>query len=240
MRFYDVIETLRGGYLSGHGSSLMDAHTELPIGYDRYIALTNAGIIELYKRFLIRKEEVVIQCVKGVERYPIRESSKYIDGYVMVGEINAILEIYDDEGKLCTINNLDNTNAKPKGDGYGINVTLQAHNILGVPKDYAGTLRIIYKAGGAPMHTKGDAGAYLDPYEVFIDLPNMYMEALCLYVASRMFSVLSSNSPRGQTTNPIQMFSQMYEAECQALKAQGADRDLQRDPADSFTMKGFV
>ena len=63
MRFYDVIETLRGGYLSGHGSSLMDAHTELPIGYDRYIALTNAGIIELYKRFLIRKEEVVIQCV---------------------------------------------------------------------------------------------------------------------------------------------------------------------------------
>ena len=240
MRLLDITETLRSGYLGSHQSVQADPLTGLAMGLDKLVPLVNAGVVDLYKRFMIRKETITIQC-DGRDRYQLRGDTKIVDGYKVAGEINEVLEIYDDKGNLCTFDNVSRTKHDHRNTDYGLNVFMAGHNVLGVPDTYFGELRVVYKAGAERMITHDEHGRWIPMDMIMVDLPMYYLDAICLYVASRMLTSLQgTNMGRQGTSNPAQIFIQMYEDECIRLELIGLEQDVAGNSYERFESKGFV
>ena len=209
-----------------------DGDTLNPNSIPKINSLIVAGLNDLNKHFSLREKDLVVRTKLGKTVYDLTPenavSSSNPYAFILdsredpfLGDIMQIIGITDING-----NNLwgrqDTVQTTPGADIYASKIThlhnagiiLQAHNIFKLSSyhDY-GDLLVTYKARVKPFDTS------LNPEDTLIDIPDHFMNALVLYVASRKFN------PMGAETIGRGMFHEgnnywtKYQEEIQTLKA---------------------
>ena len=203
-----------------------------PNNFDRMTNMVNLGLAALYKRFKIKEGRVWLQLEEGKYEYILHSDyavstkvpkEKYIidsKGNPFINDINKIEEVSTQEDFKWPLND--------PNQPYSV-ITLK-QNVLEFPKIFIddqknmpekmrGTLlKVTYRAGhGAAICCP----SYYDPNMVDVPLPDMYLEALLYFVASRVYNPIGFNQDFHHGNN----FAAKFEAECQRLELMGLQLD---------------
>ena len=195
-------------------------------------AVIQAGINDLNKKFSIRENEVLVRTVAGKEVYELipanAVSSNNPDAFIIdspsdpfAGDIMQIFRITDATGKslwlntdvACLVSNDNFFGNRPSIFDYsGVNMlsynTLKLHG-----NSVLGDILVQYKAKMKPMDLS------LDPKDIYIDLPDHFINALVLYVASRRYNPMGAETiGRGMFHEGNNYWSK-YQEEVADLKA---------------------
>jgi hypothetical protein len=168
----------------------LEEGNELP----RLISSINLGLTELYKRFPIKLEEVIIQLNNYRSKYIISSNhavSRMLPGdspsnfYVIDSIINpfkddilSIEEVFNEAGEEIPLND----------ENLKYSIFTVGHNIINHPyPENENTIAVIYRAHANKLPS--DATDNTD-----IDIPQQFVEALVNYVSYRMFAAINMNS----------------------------------------------
>lgn len=192
----------------GEGASLSAA--SLP----KINSIIQAGINDLNKKFSVREKEILVRISDDINVYELipanAVSSGNPKGFILdsvqdpyLGDLMSIIKVSDDRGEELRLNT-----DKNRG------VYTPAYNTIKLdPKSIKGDMLIKYKARIKPMDLT------VSPNNTYIDLPDHFLNALVLYVASRRYN------PKGAETIGRGMFHEgnnywsKYIEECNDLKA---------------------
>ena len=181
------------------------------ISEENYPALVdhiNLAMAALHSRFSLKEGSVVLELVPGQYDYPLP------------AECLKVLTVATETGVELVLNR--------KGDSFACSTP--SASVLTVPAPLVDkplwlasdiktdSLTVVYRRLPAPIEID-DFG--IDPAEVEVDLPMTHLQALLLFVASRVFSASSLSD---QPLNYNSFFSR-YEHECQVLEAAGMRLD---------------
>lgn len=160
----------------------------------KLVSSITLGLNDLYKRFLLKEVELTIPLVEGQLLYQIEATD-----FVKVERIKT------GSGTELSINNLS--------DPYA--VRLPSNKSVSVPELVQSELKetsitLVYRA----RHPEIDRSiAAVSPEQVDIELPDTHLEALLLYVASRVLTPIGMTSEYHDGNN----YYAKYEAECAKL-----------------------
>lgn len=221
MLLSDIFEYLSYGELAqvslgGGGTHETGINAE---DYPKLVRNINMGLIELHKRFPIKQDEVLIQLYSHITNYRLHkdfaesnlastEPYKYIkDANLRVPfqqDVILIRHVYDELGDEFPLNDLNDT----------VSLYTPQQDILQVPfPDNENTLSIIYRAGPIKINHIGLSR----PELVEVDLPDQFLEALCAYVAFRIFSSLNLGEGNAEANSHYGNF----ERSCALIKNEG-------------------
>lgn len=206
MNTQDVINALMAVELSNTPYIDKETMNVKPERLPSLINSINLGLIQLYTRFLLKKEYETLLTYEDINHYTFNPEN-----------LIEILHIYNSLGEE------QNTD----GSSGIVKVSLKHLYFINPTDD---SYMIQYRA----RHPK----IYPDESEVELELPDIYLNALIYFVASRIFTStttsLDSNG-NAQITN----YTRLFEQECQRLLSQGVDinEDL---PTNLFHQRGFV
>lgn len=203
-----------------------------PASIPKINSIIQAGIHDLNKKFSIKESELLLRTKLGKEVYELVPANALSNGspYAFIidsvespflGDIMQIIRVTDGTGKslwlnedIAAIQPTDNVFGKHGGIFTHQGVNMLSYNTLKLHKDHdLGDLLVHYKAKIKPMDTS------VTPDNTFIDLPDHFINALVLYVASRKYN------PKGAETIGRGMFHEgnnywgKYKEECDELKA---------------------
>lgn len=226
MLLSEVFSALAYGELS---QVVQGQHTDGEIDEDRYpelISHINLGLMALYKRFPLKEEEIKVALQSGMLTYPLTtayavsntESAQPVKfiidtvGAPFKDDILKIERVYVDSGRELGLND--------EADCYAC-LTPSA-TVLRVPEAiveksstlpdrlHTENLRVVYRAA----HPKIDAASVFAPDQVVLELPYSHMEALLLFIASRV------HNPIGMTNefHAGNSYAAKYENECMKLE----------------------
>lgn len=201
--------------------------------YDKILIHINLGLTALFKRFNLKEEQLTIALQTGQYVYPItyafcesntksKEAVKYIKdaSHKFANDLFKIEHVYTSEGYEFLLNEHDED----------LSLFTPSLNILRVPtiivdkdKDLpdqlkTDTLQVYYRANH-PIISTTLPGFSPETYEV--DLPYSHLEALLLFVASRV------NNPIGLNNefNAGNTYAAKFEQECKRLEAYNLEVD---------------
>ena len=204
----------------------------LPRHRRRITTLINSGLSDLHQRFSIKE---------GVIDLEVTEDKQH---YILSDDVLEVLRMTTPEGKVYNLNSVTSS-LSPSTGPYG-NVT-NISNLSICHASYnelffshvpcSGVYRIVYK--GDATHISLDGIDTADPKTIEIPLPLTYLNALCYYVAAKVYN------PAGAQTVARSMFHEgnnwrsMYEDECNRLKANLAGAKSFNE-VSNFTRGGWV
>lgn len=194
--------------------------------------IIQGGINDLNKKFAIRENEILVRPVLGKEIYELIPanalSSGNPDAFIIdeasnpfLGDIMQIFRITDAYGQSLWLNTdmaqvvpVDNVFGKHPSMFVHSGVNMTAYNTLRLPKENElGDILVQYKAKMKPMDTS------LAPEDTYIDLPDHFLNALVLYVASRKYNPMGAETiGRGMFHEGNNYWSK-YQEEVNELKA---------------------
>ena len=208
MKLLTIFNQLSYGELSqlalGNSEGAGIQRTDWPMLIDHI----NIGLLELHKRFDIKRKNLVIEQYEQIQLYILDrrfaktnveslEPIKYIDDSEydpFDDEVLKIERVFDELGIEYPLND---------DVAYNSLHTPQT-NAIQVPLTFVdNTFYVEYRAS----HKLIDR--YVDPKETEVDLPLVYLEALLSYVASRAHSPFAS-----QTNQESQTYMMKFEAAC--------------------------
>ena len=190
MLLSDLFEQLTVGELSQMSLSGIDSLGVDECNYPRIVPHIQLGLTELYKRFPIKKEEVIVQQYDHIVNYILdskyaitnlesNAQTKYIIDSPYQPFTNNVLRIetiHDEEGRTLFLNDTEE---------YW-SIYTSSYNTIQVPlPEKENAMSVIYRAD----HDKIPI-IELDPYTTNIDIPPGLLEALLLYVAARFYTNL--------------------------------------------------
>lgn len=223
--------------------------------YKKVMLHANLAASALYKRFNIKRGRVVLKITPTISSYAVKSSNSVLKPaggkYVMdtlqnkfQDDINKIEKIYwEHNGEEVPLNEIDRSDSV-------VNSTLLT---LEFPQEILKKLRlkpkadpsdadewennrlvVEYRAGYFPSVKLTDIAV---PEVTVIDIPDMYLEALLYFVASRVHNPIGLVGESGfhQGNN----FAAKYEAECQRLEYAGLQMDY-TNPHLRFRQNGWV
>lgn len=266
MKVKDIFDQMLHGEFMNTYLTCRDEEGQLT-KVDAMVVHINAGIIELHKRFMIRKGIAYLCCDGCQTDYKIYRGAPYLECFED-RDLMEILEVVECCGKQTRMNATHRKyDYTPKGRCNPMDVTTSAYNVLRVPKGFCGFLQISYKPSpwlieysldkrtdfipeAIPRY--GQEGIILGydfqnipkekvtPTTILdteIDLPEMYMMALLYFIASRIFVNLQQETRQ----DPIdRKYLEKYEMECQRLIQLGYDMEGAGAPEERFVTGGFV
>lgn len=214
MKLQEVFDQLSAGelsqfYLGGeNGSGIVQED------YPKVIPLVNLGLIELYKRFSLMKEEVTIQLKDGKTRYlldskhSVRNTDpSVLEKYIVDSEfrpfkdnIIEVERVYDELGVEHYNNHLNVV--------WGVS-TPEYNVIECLFPSNSNTLTVIYSGFPESIQT-----TITDASSVDINLPHAFMEALVLYIGTRLYSGIRVDGDNGSTL----AYQNRFENACNQLK----------------------
>lgn len=203
--------------------------------YPRYIGYINLALSDLHVRFLLKKGRVVIRETEGVTNYPMLPEyalSSDDDATVkfimddlfdpFIGDISRIESIVDEEGLPVPLNDINN----PESIYY------TGNNVIRIDEPTDGRLlTIVYRAKN--VHIPLDS---IDPEDVVIDLPNEFLDALILYVTSRIYAGRND----AESMSKSMAYLQQYGATCALLTDAGLLDTKDNTVEDTVYDKGWV
>jgi hypothetical protein len=233
MNLQEIFDQLTYGELSQLAIGGGEAGQVSEENYVRVVPHVNLALTTLFKRFYLKEGRLRVQLVPGKKSYVLH--SKYAESnaaslepvkYLLDSDspfqddLFKIEQVTTDSGSELFLNNA--------ASSYSLKTPTQ--NTLEVPEDIVaqGTqlpdwlktdnLNVVYRANH-PKIVVGDAGIY--PPDVNIELPDSHLEALLMFIASRV------NNPIGMTNefHAGNSYYAKYERACQELEGQNLQTD---------------
>lgn len=203
--------------------------------YPAILSHMNLGLTQLYKRFSLKQGELRIATVTGLTTYLLsskyavsntrsREPIKYILDSPLAPYTDDLLKVEEVwyAGEELSINNARDS----------FTVHMPSEKVIRLPTACVGYVDVKYRAN----HPHLDVDTMTqDPEDLDIELPYSHLQALLLFIASRV------NTPMGMSNehHAGNSYYAKFEAECARLEAENVhvDKVVQRD---HFREKGWV
>jgi hypothetical protein len=225
--------------LSGTDGVLKEEH------YEKVCNLINLGIVEIYKRFKLLENELVLHITPETRNYYLRSSRAIIpanitvDQYIEIpdyteGFLNIIkvLNVYDSSGNEIRMNynppNLDEPYLYPVIVSLAKD-TLQITNIT-----IAQTINIVYQS----YPTKLVASTLYDPDTYELNIDENIIDPLVAYIAAKTFKPMGANDSTANADKSA-TYEQSYELACQKLGMYGLPLQDRTERA-TFKSNGWV
>lgn len=206
--------------------------------YAKIVGHINLGLVELYKRFRLMNNELVLHVSPTTMTYYLREdrmvpahqisSSRYIErpddleGCLNIVEITGA---FDADGNELTINNRFKTPA----------IVQSSTDTLKISKlTEAQTISITYQAFPSKIVLDAD----FDPEACVLPIPDTIIEALLYYIASRVYKPTGANNSTANADKSAG-YQQQYELSCQKLELFGLGIQ-DDDSSNTFEEKGWA
>jgi len=204
----------------------------LPKHRRRITTLINSGLSDLHQRFSIKEGVLDLTVTKDKQHY------------ILSDDVLEVLRMTTPEGKVYNLNSVTSSLSPPTGP-YGnvsnvsnLSICHASYNELffsHVP--CAGIYRIVYK--GDATHISLDNIDTADPKTIEIPLPLTYLNALCYYVAAKVYNPAGAESVARSMFHEGNNWRSMYEEECNRLKANLAGAKSFNE-VSNFTRGGWV
>ena len=205
----------------------------LPRYRRRITTLINSGLSDLYQRFSIKEGVLDLEVTEDVQHY------------VLSADVLELLRMTTPEGKVYNLNSVTSSLTSTTGP-YG-NVSPHSSNPSLCHASYnelffshvpcPGVYHIVYK--GDATHIGLDGIETIDPKTVEIPLPMTYLNALCYYVAAKVYNPAGAESVARSMFHEGNNWRSMYEEECNRLKANLAGAKSFNE-VSNFTRGGWV
>ena len=173
--------------------------------YTQIFTYINQALIELNKRFYLNVTSEVINTIPSVSVYTLRENN-----------VIKVIEVYDSEGKALKFPFVNND------DCYDIKEL--SYNSFMLPNTKEESLTFVYLTSFDPVITEDD----------FIDLPDVMLEVIVMYVVSKCFGTLG-----GANKQDYGNYMALFEKSCADLEQLGYGKNIDVLSKD-ITHKGFV
>jgi hypothetical protein len=219
MLLRDLIYSLETGEL--HNLSIVDTETETikPQHYGRIVTSANLGVTDLHTRFLIKKGSLSVTLKEDQVVYPLQQRfvigatpkpDQFITTEYGMKDMLKILEVRDDHHNILPLNTGD-----PR---RGINTP--SFNTLAVSSDLykewnTRHLTVDFQRNGKLIPT---CDTEYDPDCLVVDIDMRYLNALSLFIASRL------HNPSGFGTDGVHEgnnYHTLYLEECARLSNTG-------------------
>lgn len=227
MKLNEIFEQLTYGELSQLAIGGSEAGAIDEANYPRILAHINLGLTALYKRFKLKQGRIRLQLIPGKTEYKInsqfaasnrrsRETVKYLqdtEANPFVDNIQKIEVVQTDDGYELSLNDASDpfTVVTPTLTSLRFNPELVAQS-MEIPDELKTLgLDLVYRAGHINI-TVGQG--FFDPKRVEVELPDSHLEALLLFVASRIHNPIGMQNEFNAGNN----YAAKYEQECQRLE----------------------
>ena len=204
----------------------------LPRHRRRITTLINSGLSDLYQRFSIKEGVVDLVVTKDVQHY------------ILSDDVLEVLRMITPEGKVYNLNSVTSSlspTTGPYGNVSNISNPSLCHASYNelffshVPSP--GIYHIVYK--GDASHISLDNIDTADPKTIEVPLPLTYLNALCYYVAAKVYNPAGAESVARSMFHEGNNWRSMYEDECNRLKANLAGAKSFNE-VSNFTRGGWV
>lgn len=182
-----------------------------PDKYQAIVDVMNQGLVDLNTRFKFQLGKVVVPIDPAIAEYDLTKFDSQVQGRFM-----QLHDVKDECGNTIPVNTFTDR---------GVN--FRSALLMEVP-DYlrrVHPLRVVTVEYRALPRKIQDCFGDIDPEMIEVDLPVMYVWALCLYVASRLHTPVGLQDGTYRTN----AFLGLYNAECNRLEEGGFDLDFQQD-----------
>ena len=204
----------------------------LPRHRRRITTLINSGLSDLYQRFSIKEGVVDLVVTKDVQHY------------ILSDDVLEVLRMTTPEGKVYNLNSVTSSlspTTGPYGNVSNISNPSSCHasynELFFSHVPCAGVYRIVYK--GDATHISLDNIDTVDPKTIEVPLPLTYLNALCYYVAAKVYNPAGAESVARSMFHEGNNWRSMYEDECNRLKANLAGAKSFNE-VSNFTRGGWV
>lgn len=207
--------------------------------YGSILPQINLAVIELYKRFKLLEEDLVISVTPTRSTYILGSANT-----ALPGETTEDLYIEHELGANAPINLIE---IKDVFDEEGIR--LRMNNGLCVPyirKKSMNTLKITNVEEACKLNIVYQAHPTLpvldDTFDVdtcVIDVPPTFLEAILYYTAARKFRPMGANNSTA-TADKSSAYFQQYELACQKIELYGLDVEEEDRDEGRFAREGWV
>ena len=201
-----------------------------PRAYAQLTRHVNKALTAIFTRFPLRWQEVDIQLSEEITDYLLHPDYTTSTGtapvlYIMdtvmepfQDNVAKIEEVYDEEGNLLHMNDIDEP----------LSVFTPRNNLIQVPwpNDF-NMISVMYRA----LHPKIEYAYGMDPTTIELELPEQFMEPLLFYVAARYMATLPGQEGPS--------FYSKYNAQMEYLNAMGLYPQSEQSNS-RFTRRGFV
>lgn len=181
-----------------------------PDKYRSIVDIMNQGMVDLHTRFKLRVGTVTIPLDADRAQYNMAEFDPHVKGRFL-----QLHDVRDEHDRVL-----------PTGGYGGHFINFVSDMLMVVPEHLRKTYpirQVIVQYRSLPTRIGCDDD--IDPEFDTVELPQPYVLALCLYVASRL------QAPVGlqDSTYRVNTYLQRYEAECSRLKDENVELDYQQD-----------
>ncbi len=206
--------------------------------YPKVIGHLNLGLIELYKQFNFLQDELTLHICPQTKIYYMRS-----DRFGLVQNMCKHTYIEEDPDNSFDNNILEITNIYNSiGDDLPLNdrratlaiETINYDTLRIAPILACEVLSVRYKASYPKIFIDEEFDA--EAYELYI--PDVILEALLFYIASRVYKGMGSNDS-SQNADKSMTYMQKYELACQKIDTFGLDTQI-NDARTNFDESGFV
>lgn len=216
-------------HMGGDGSGELN-----PDDIPKFNRIIQAGISDLYTKFSIKEGELLLRTKIGKNRYELTPNNSFTSGdpfaFIIdsidnpfLGDILQLVSVTAEDGhevKLHEDVQIRKTLlGTPQLVGLAslthghIAVTTPTYNTLQFKEGHnGGDLLVRYKAKAKPLDFS------LAPDNVFIELPDHYLQALVYYVAHRMFNPMGSETIGRGMFHEGNNYAAKYKEACDSLK----------------------
>jgi len=194
--------------------------------YVKVVGHINLALTELYTRFPLKVAEVIVQQYDHIQTYYLdskfaktnSESDEPVK-YIMdsqfqpfLDNVNKIEQVFNEEGVPLLLNDFDGCCSHTPASGMDHQVYhpvyTPTYNSIQVPQpEKENNMIITYRADHDPILVPG-----LDPSTTEVAIPPGYLQALLLFVGSRVYAGM--NADQGNEGNT---YYQKFEAACAKL-----------------------
>jgi hypothetical protein len=203
---------------------------------EQLIQHISLGLTALHRRFNIKQGRIVIERVMGQEKYLLdkkysesndqsKEPVRYIKDLMLpfTNDLLKITQVLDSKGCELKLNEVGNPES----------VLTPAHNVLIIPEALnSPTLQVVYRANHKPL--EGDM-LYYPPAYVPIELPDVYLEPLLYFIASRAHNPVGMDNSFHAGNN----WAALYEKTCQEISSLNYELETNHRN-DRFHRNGWV
>lgn len=218
-----VVEHARNGELAQLGVvKQLDAVPTQDAAIAKIVSYINLGMIELYKKFNLKTEELVIE-LSGTRTIYTIDSANAL-GYLDRGitDYNGIYAAYDEEGKEYRVND----------ENDALSILTPSYNQLQIPNPVEGeAVYVIYNA--AP--TDIVAAAYADTLLLDVPLPPILLAPLLFYIGYRGHGSMDGNIQAENNTHLMR-----FKDACDEVKELGVLSQDGIESGVSLEEKGWV
>lgn len=182
-----------------------------PDKYQAIVDVMNQGLVDLNTRFKFQIGKVEVPIDPAVGEYDLSKFDPQVRGRFM-----QLHDVKDEQGNTIPVNTFTDR---------GVN--FRSAMIMEVPAYLRQVypLRVVTVQYRALPKKIGDCYGDIDPEMIDVDLPVMYVWALCLYVASRLHTPVGLQDGTYRTN----AFLGLFNAECNRLEEGGFDLSYQQD-----------